>query len=91
MIIEIGADAVRCCHYQHSDYFYSLCDKAGIMVWAEIPQVDEIGTGRNSPKPRATSCSTSSGKTSIIRRFLCGACSMKSAGPPAIRTANCRI
>ena len=43
LIKEIGARAVRCAHYQHSDYFYNLCDQAGIMVWAEIPQVDQIG------------------------------------------------
>jgi beta-galactosidase len=44
LIKEIGATAVRCAHYQHSDYFYSLCDKAGILVWAEIPQVNEINS-----------------------------------------------
>jgi beta-galactosidase len=43
LLKEIGATAIRCCHYQHSDYFYSLCDQAGILVWAEIPQVDKIG------------------------------------------------
>jgi beta-galactosidase len=42
LIKEIGATVVRCAHYQHSDYFYNLCDKAGILVWAEIPQVNEI-------------------------------------------------
>ena len=42
LIQEIGATVIRCAHYQHSDYFYSLCDKAGILVWAEIPQVNEI-------------------------------------------------
>ncbi len=42
LIREIGATVVRCAHYEHSDYFYSLCDKAGILVWAEIPQVNEI-------------------------------------------------
>ncbi len=40
---ELGCTVVRCAHYQHSDYFYSLCDTAGILVWAEIPQVDKIG------------------------------------------------
>jgi beta-galactosidase len=45
LIKEIGATVVRCAHYQHSDYFYSLCDKAGILVWAEIPQVDKITAG----------------------------------------------
>jgi beta-galactosidase len=42
LIKEIGATVIRCAHYEHSDYFYSLCDKAGILVWAEIPQVNEI-------------------------------------------------
>ena len=42
LIKEIGATVIRCAHYQHSDYFYSLCDQAGILVWAEIPQVDKI-------------------------------------------------
>lgn len=42
LIKEMGCTVVRCAHYQHSDYFYSLCDKAGILVWAEIPQVNEI-------------------------------------------------
>ena len=42
LIKEMGATVVRCAHYQHSDNFYSLCDKAGILVWAEIPQVNEI-------------------------------------------------
>lgn len=42
LILEMGANAVRCAHYQQSDYFYSLCDKAGLLVWAEIPLVNEI-------------------------------------------------
>jgi len=39
---ELGVTAVRCAHYQHSDYFYQLCDEAGILVWAEIPQVNVV-------------------------------------------------
>jgi beta-galactosidase len=38
----MGCTVIRCAHYQHSDYFYSLCDRAGILVWAELPQVNEI-------------------------------------------------
>ena len=45
LILEIGANAVRCAHYQQSDYFYSLCDQAGLLVWAEIPQVNDITPG----------------------------------------------
>jgi beta-galactosidase len=44
LIKEMGCTVIRCAHYQHSDYFYSLCDKAGILVWAELPQVNELGT-----------------------------------------------
>jgi beta-galactosidase len=45
LICELGANAVRCSHYQQSDYFYSCCDKAGLLVWAEIPLVNEITPG----------------------------------------------
>jgi beta-galactosidase len=34
---ELGVTAVRLAHYQHDQYFYDLCDRAGIVVWAEIP------------------------------------------------------
>lgn len=44
LVKELGCTVIRCAHYQHSDYFYSLCDTAGILVWAELPQVNEIGT-----------------------------------------------
>lgn len=44
LIKELGCTVLRCAHYQHSDYFYGLCDTAGLLVWAELPQVDEIGT-----------------------------------------------
>jgi len=43
LIKEIGATVLRCSHYEQSDYFYSQCDKAGILVWAELSQVDKIG------------------------------------------------
>jgi beta-galactosidase len=37
IIKEIGANSIRLSHYQHDDYFYTLCDRAGLLVWAEIP------------------------------------------------------
>jgi beta-galactosidase len=52
LLKEIGATVVRCAHYQHSDYFYSQCDRAGILVWAEIPQVNLVHT---SPEFETTS------------------------------------
>lgn len=37
IIKEVGANSVRLSHYQHDDYFYTLCDREGILAWAEIP------------------------------------------------------
>ncbi len=37
LIREVGANSIRLAHYQHDDYFYSLCDRYGLLVWAEIP------------------------------------------------------
>ena len=39
IIKELGANSIRLAHYQHDDYFYSLCDRAGMLVWAEIPYI----------------------------------------------------
>lgn len=39
LIGEMGANTIRLAHYQHSDYFYDLCDKYGMVVWAEIPYI----------------------------------------------------
>ena len=41
MIREIGANTVRLAHYQHDQYFYDLCDRYGMVVWAEIPYISE--------------------------------------------------
>ena len=41
LIREIGANTVRLAHYQHDQYFYDLCDKYGLLVWAEIPYISE--------------------------------------------------
>jgi beta-galactosidase len=45
LIRELGANAVRLAHYQHSQHFYDLCDRYGLVVWAEIPVVNSAGTG----------------------------------------------
>ncbi len=39
VIREIGANTVRLAHYQHAQEFYDLCDRNGIIVWAEIPYI----------------------------------------------------
>ena len=49
IIKEMGVNTIRLAHYQHDQYFYDLCDKAGMVVWAEIPYISEqIPNGREN-------------------------------------------
>ncbi|MEV4516624.1 glycoside hydrolase family 2 TIM barrel-domain containing protein [Dactylosporangium sp. NPDC049525] len=41
LIREIGATTVRMAHYQHDQKDYSLADERGLVVWAEIPLVND--------------------------------------------------
>ncbi len=41
LIRQIGANTIRLAHYQHDQYFYDLCDKYGMIIWAEIPYISE--------------------------------------------------
>lgn len=42
LIADMGCTAVRLAHYQHAQEFYDLCDRGGIVVWAELALVDEV-------------------------------------------------
>ena len=42
LIKELGANTIRLAHYQHDQYFYSLCDKEGFVLWAEIPFISQF-------------------------------------------------
>ncbi|MFO0837001.1 MAG: glycoside hydrolase family 2 TIM barrel-domain containing protein [Phycisphaerae bacterium] len=42
LIREMGCTGVRLAHYQHDSYAYELCDRSGLVVWAEIPLVDRV-------------------------------------------------
>ena len=35
----MGANSIRLAHYQHDPYFYELCDRCGLVIWAEIPYI----------------------------------------------------
>ncbi len=41
LLLEMGCNSVRLAHYQHDSYFYDLCDKYGLVAWAEIPYITE--------------------------------------------------
>jgi beta-galactosidase len=42
IIGEIGATAVRLAHYQHAQHTYDVADRAGLVIWAEMPLVNRI-------------------------------------------------
>lgn len=41
MILDIGATCLRLAHYQQSEHIHQLCDEGGLVVWQEIPFVNE--------------------------------------------------
>ena len=54
LILDMGANSVRLAHYPHSEFFYNLCDSAGLVVWSEIPWVGSTDSGFDSGGPFAT-------------------------------------
>ena len=48
LIKELGATTIRLAHYQHDQYFYSLCDKTGFILWAEIPFISQFNPSREA-------------------------------------------
>ena len=48
IIKELGANTLRLAHYQHAQYFYDLCDKAGFILWAEIPFISGFRPGKDA-------------------------------------------
>lgn len=49
LILEMGANTIRLAHYQHDQYFYDLCDEAGLVIWAEIPYISKhMASGREN-------------------------------------------
>jgi beta-galactosidase len=41
LIREMGANAIRVAHYQQSQLWYTLADEQGVVMWTEIPFVDD--------------------------------------------------
>jgi beta-galactosidase len=43
LMLEMGINALRLAHYQHSETIYDLADSSGLVVWAEMPWVGGPG------------------------------------------------
>ena len=43
IIADLGANTVRAAHYQHAPIWYDLADQYGMIVWAEVPFVNQAG------------------------------------------------
>lgn len=50
IIQDVGANSIRLAHYQHNQYFYDLCDQAGMVVWAEIPYITRTSPAETDGK-----------------------------------------
>ena len=48
LIRQVGANTIRLAHYQHDQKFYDLCDKNGMVVWAEIPFISQYLPGKEA-------------------------------------------
>jgi beta-galactosidase len=46
LIMEMGCNAIRLAHYQHAQEFYDLCDRGGLVVWAESSMVNVVGSSQ---------------------------------------------
>jgi beta-galactosidase len=42
LVNELGATVVRMAHYQHPEYEYNVCDREGLIVWAELAMVNRV-------------------------------------------------
>ena len=54
LIKEVGANTIRLAHYQHAQYFYDLCDREGMILWAEIPFISQFRPGEDAKRNTMT-------------------------------------
>jgi beta-galactosidase len=50
MLMDMGVTAIRLAHYPQSEYFHDLCDHTGILLWNEVPFVNEVPNAKDDPK-----------------------------------------
>lgn len=49
LIVELGANTIRHAHYQHAQEWSDAADKAGMIVWAEVPYTHETSYTHDEP------------------------------------------
>lgn len=48
---ELGANSIRMAHYQHAPEWFDLADRAGMVVWAELPFVNQAAWTDSDASP----------------------------------------
>lgn len=48
---ELGANTIRMAHYQHAPEWFDLADRAGMVVWAELPFVNQVAWTDSDASP----------------------------------------
>lgn len=71
LLYDMGVTAVRLAHYPQAEYFYRLCDRYGIVVWAEIPFVDLVGGSGSYEQPDETRKNFFERTKQQLRELIC--------------------
>jgi beta-galactosidase len=67
-IAEMGANSIRLTHYQHGQDVHDLADKAGFLVWDEIPLVSVWTLGGKKEADPALVANAKSQLTELVRQ-----------------------
>lgn len=66
--LEIGANTIRHAHYQHAQEWSDAADKAGMVVWAELPFVHEANVEPSEAPAAATISNAEEQLRELIRQ-----------------------
>ena len=69
LIAEMGANSIRVAHYPQSSLWFDLADRAGMVVWAEVPFVNKVSFGDAAASP-ALVANARTQLTEMIRQYF---------------------
>jgi beta-galactosidase len=49
LMLEMGVTAIRLAHYPQSEYFHDLADRSGLLLWNEVPFVNQVSVPGEAP------------------------------------------